>query len=37
MKYVKTEADIRVTLNAYTHTEIDNVRKEVESLKKAVL
>ena len=29
MKYVKTEADIRVTLNAYTHTEIDNVRNDI--------
>lgn len=31
MKYVKTEADIRVTLNAYTHTEIDNVRKRLKA------
>lgn len=37
LQYLMGHSDISVTLNTYTHIEFDNVRKEVESLKKAVL
>ncbi len=37
LQYLMGHSDISVTLNTYTHIEFENVRKEVESLEKAVL
>lgn len=37
LQYLMGHPDISVTLNTYTHVEFDNVRKEVQSLEKAVL
>ena len=37
LQYLMGHSDISVTLNTYTHVEFDNVRKEVQSLEKAVL
>jgi len=37
LQYLMGHSDIGVTLNTYTHVDFDNVKKEVERLKKAVL
>ena len=37
LQYLMGHSDISVTLNVYTHVEFDNVKKEVNSLEKAVL
>lgn len=37
LQYLMGHSDISVTLNTYTHVEFDNVKKEVQSLEKAVL
>lgn len=37
LQYLMGHSDIGVTLNTYTHVDFDNVRKEVEKLKKVVL
>ena len=37
LQYLMGHSDISVTLNTYTHVDFDNVKKEVQSLEKAVL
>lgn len=37
LQYLMGHSDIGVTLNTYTHVDFDNVKKEVERLKKVVL
>lgn len=37
LQYLMGHSDIGVTLNTYTHVDFDNVKKEVDRLKKAVL
>lgn len=37
LQYLMGHSDIGVTLNTYTHVELDNVKKEVKNLEKAVL
>ena len=37
LQYLMVHPDISVTLNTYTHVDFDNVKKEVQSLEKAVL
>lgn len=37
LQYLMGHSDISVILNTYTHVDFDNVKKEVQSLEKAVL
>lgn len=37
LQYLMGHSDIGVTLNTYTHVDLDNVKKEVKSLEKTVL
>lgn len=37
LQYLMGHSDISVTLNTYTHVDFDNIKKEVQSLEKAVL
>lgn len=37
LQYLMGHSDISVTLNTYTHVDFDNVKKEVQSLERAVL
>lgn len=37
LQYLMGHSDIGVTLNTYTHVDLDNVKKEVKSLEKAAL
>ena len=37
LQYLMGHSDISVTLNTYTHVDFDYVKKEIQSLEKAVL